>query len=143
AVLGIIINVLDNLIKPLLIGRCAGVLLWVIFIGVIGGSIGFIGIFIGPLLMAAGYSIVMSWLSDVIGSTSWARCPLWAGSSCLGAKPQALRARGVCPLGNTQFLFTQSNLHDERLQRKGGMNSKEGNFRILFMAVAKGGSLCR
>jgi predicted PurR-regulated permease PerM len=71
AVLGIIINVLDNLIKPLLIGRGAGVPLWVIFIGVIGGilSIGFIGIFIGPLLMAAGYSIVMSWLSDDNGSS--------------------------------------------------------------------------
>jgi len=71
AVLGIIINVLDNLIKPLLIGRGAGVPLWVIFIGVIGGilSIGFIGIFIGPLVMAAAYSIVMSWLSDEDGSS--------------------------------------------------------------------------
>ena len=46
--------------------RASHVWLWVIFIGVIGGllSIGFIGIFIGPLVMAAGYSIVMSWLSD-------------------------------------------------------------------------------
>lgn len=65
AVLGITINVLDNVLKPLLIGRGAGIPLWVIFIGVIGGllSIGFIGIFIGPLVMAAGYSIVMGWLS--------------------------------------------------------------------------------
>jgi predicted PurR-regulated permease PerM len=65
-VLGIIINVLDNLIKPLLIGHGAGVPLWIIFIGVIGGilSIGLIGIFIGPLVMAAGYSIITSWLSQ-------------------------------------------------------------------------------
>jgi predicted PurR-regulated permease PerM len=71
AVLGIIINLLDNLIKPLLIGRGAGIPLWVIFIGVIGGilSIGFIGIFIGPLVMAAGYSIIISWLSDEHGSS--------------------------------------------------------------------------
>jgi predicted PurR-regulated permease PerM len=70
-VLGIIINVLDNVIKPLLIGHGAGIPLWVIFIGVIGGilSIGLIGIFIGPLVMAAGYSIVMSWLSDEVGSS--------------------------------------------------------------------------
>jgi predicted PurR-regulated permease PerM len=69
--LGITINVLDNVLKPLLIGRGAGIPLWVIFIGVIGGllSIGFIGIFIGPLVMAAGYSIVMSWLSDDDGSS--------------------------------------------------------------------------
>jgi predicted PurR-regulated permease PerM len=68
-VLGIIINVLDNLIKPLLIGRGAGVPLWIIFIGVIGGilSIGFIGIFIGPLVMAAGYSIITGWLSEEKG----------------------------------------------------------------------------
>jgi predicted PurR-regulated permease PerM len=61
--------VLDNFLKPLLIGRGAGVPLWIIFIGVIGGilSIGLIGIFIGPLIimiMAAGYSIVTSWLSQ-------------------------------------------------------------------------------
>jgi predicted PurR-regulated permease PerM len=70
SVLGIIINVLDNLIKPLLIGRSAGVPLWVIFIGVVGGllTIGFIGIFIGPLVMAAGYSIVMGWLSEEDGA---------------------------------------------------------------------------
>jgi predicted PurR-regulated permease PerM len=49
-----------------LIGHGAGIPLWVIFIGVIGGllSIGVIGIFIGPLVMAAGYSIVVNWLSD-------------------------------------------------------------------------------
>jgi predicted PurR-regulated permease PerM len=71
AVLGIIINVLDNVLKPLLIGRGAGIPIWVIFIGVIGGllSIGFIGIFIGPLVMAAGYSIVMNWLSEDDGSS--------------------------------------------------------------------------
>jgi predicted PurR-regulated permease PerM len=66
AVLGVIVNILDNVIKPLLIGRGAGVPLWIIFIGVIGGilTMGFIGIFIGPLVMAAGYSIVTGWLSE-------------------------------------------------------------------------------
>jgi predicted PurR-regulated permease PerM len=36
---------------------------------VIGGilSIGFIGIFIGPLVMAAGYSIVINWLAEEDG----------------------------------------------------------------------------
>lgn len=65
-VLGVIINILDNFIKPLLIGRGAGVPLWIIFIGVIGGilTIGFVGIFIGPLIMAAGYSIITGWLDE-------------------------------------------------------------------------------
>ncbi|MFZ5677526.1 MAG: AI-2E family transporter [Pseudomonadota bacterium] len=66
AVLGVVINVIDNIIKPVLIGRGAGVPLWIIFIGVIGGilTIGFMGIFIGPLILAAGYSIITGWLAD-------------------------------------------------------------------------------
>jgi predicted PurR-regulated permease PerM len=50
----------------LLIGRSADVPLWIIFIGVIGGilTIGFVGIFIGPIVMAAGYTIITSWLSE-------------------------------------------------------------------------------
>ncbi|WP_179869721.1 AI-2E family transporter [Rhizobium chutanense] len=62
---GIIINILDNVIKPLLIGRGAGSPIWIIFIGVIGGvlTMGIIGIFVGPLVMAIGYSIVTNWLS--------------------------------------------------------------------------------
>jgi predicted PurR-regulated permease PerM len=65
-VFGIVINVLDNVIKPLLIGRGAGVPLWVIFIGVIGGvlSIGLIGIFLGPLIMALIYSLASGWLGQ-------------------------------------------------------------------------------
>lgn len=65
-VLGIIVGLLDNFIKPLLIGRGAGVPLWIIFIGVIGGllKIGFIGIFIGPLVLAAAYSIITGWLTS-------------------------------------------------------------------------------
>lgn len=66
AVIGVIINILDNVIKPLLIGRGAGVPLWIIFIGVIGGvlTMGIIGIFVGPLVMAIGYSIVSTWLKE-------------------------------------------------------------------------------
>lgn len=65
-VTGIIINILDNVIKPLLIGRGAGSPIWIIFIGVIGGvlTMGIIGIFVGPLVMAIGYSIVTSWLGE-------------------------------------------------------------------------------
>lgn len=78
SLLGIIINVLDNVIKPLLIGRGAGIPIWVIFVGVIGGllTIGFIGIFIGPLIMAAGYSIVMGWLSEEDGGAHESRAAL-------------------------------------------------------------------
>lgn len=67
-VAGIIINILDNVIKPLLIGRGAGSPIWIIFIGVIGGvlTMGLIGIFVGPLVMAIGYSIVRNWLGEEV-----------------------------------------------------------------------------
>src|SRR4029450_12535549 len=57
AVLGVIINILDNVIKPLLIGRSADVPIWILFIGVIGGrlTIRFVGIFICRMLMCAGH----------------------------------------------------------------------------------------
>ena len=65
-VLGVFINVLDNVINPILIGRGAGVPSWIIFVGVIGGmlTIGIIGIFIGPLITAVGYWILANWLAD-------------------------------------------------------------------------------
>jgi hypothetical protein len=50
---------------PLLIGLGAGVPLWIIFIGD-WRHLEYrpYGIFIGPRVMAAGYSIVTSWLSQ-------------------------------------------------------------------------------
>ena len=68
AVLGVFINVLDNVVKPILIGRRAGAPMWVIFIGVLGGvlTLGLIGIFVGPLITAVAYSLLTIWLSQQI-----------------------------------------------------------------------------
>ncbi len=58
------ISGIDNLVRPILISR--GVILPFIltFLGVIGGllAFGFIGIFIGPTLLAAGFSLVQEYL---------------------------------------------------------------------------------
>lgn len=54
----------DNALKPLMLGRGGGVPMPVILIGVIGGMVseGLLGLFVGPVLLAVGYVLLMEWL---------------------------------------------------------------------------------
>ena len=66
-VAGILINILDNFLKPYLIGRQgAGLPAMLIFIGVLGGlaAWGFIGVFLGSTLLAIAYTLLRSWLDE-------------------------------------------------------------------------------
>jgi predicted PurR-regulated permease PerM len=56
----------DNVLKPLLLGRGASVPMLVIFVGAIGGFIraGIIGLFVGAVVMAVGYTLFKWWLND-------------------------------------------------------------------------------
>ncbi|UCH73433.1 MAG: AI-2E family transporter [Rhodospirillales bacterium] len=58
------VMLMDNVLKPLLMGRGAAVPVLVIFLGVVGGTIGYglIGIFVGPVVLAVGYTLFASWL---------------------------------------------------------------------------------
>jgi predicted PurR-regulated permease PerM len=60
----IFVNVIDNFLKPILIGRNFPVPLWVGFIGVVGGllAMGLIGLFIGPIILAVSYRLLINWL---------------------------------------------------------------------------------
>jgi predicted PurR-regulated permease PerM len=60
----IVTATIDNFIRPVLIRRGADLPLLLIFIGVIGGLIGFglIGIFVGPVVLAVGYTLLRAWL---------------------------------------------------------------------------------
>lgn len=93
---GVLVNVIDNIIKPLLIGRGAGVPVWVLFVGVIGGvlTIGLLGIFIGPVVMAVGYTILTGWLAaqmrsrwETIGSQGMNPVPEEAQASAMNEAP--------------------------------------------------------
>ncbi len=59
-----LIMVLDNVLKPLLLGRGVDVPMLVIFLGAIGGMLlsGIIGLFIGAILLALGYKLAGAWL---------------------------------------------------------------------------------
>ena len=66
AVWCIFVGVLDNILKPILLGRGVELPMLVIFIGAIGGflSSGILGLFIGPVVLALGYTAVGAWLAD-------------------------------------------------------------------------------
>ncbi|BEV70726.1 MULTISPECIES: AI-2E family transporter [unclassified Paludibacterium] len=60
----LLVNTIDNFIKPVLISQGAKLPLSLIFIGVIGGLLawGMIGLFIGPTLLAVCYTLFVHWL---------------------------------------------------------------------------------
>jgi predicted PurR-regulated permease PerM len=58
-----VISSIDNIIKPYLISRASSLPLLLILLGVFGGIVayGFIGIFIGPPMLAIGLTLVQLW----------------------------------------------------------------------------------
>ena len=54
---------LDNVVKPWLISQGSAMPFLLIFFGVLGGALafGFIGVFLGPTLLAVGYRLVAEW----------------------------------------------------------------------------------
>jgi len=65
-VLAIPIGALDNVLRPILIRRGVQLPMLLIIAGVIGGLIGFgvLGLFVGPVILAASYTLVKSWVAD-------------------------------------------------------------------------------
>lgn len=60
------IGSVDNFVKPILISRTASLPLLLIIVGVFGGVLvfGFIGLFLGPALLAMGQAMVREWMND-------------------------------------------------------------------------------
>jgi predicted PurR-regulated permease PerM len=60
----ILVSMLDNVLKPLLLGRGVNVPMAVIFAGAIGGFLasGIVGLFIGSVILVLGYQLFMAWL---------------------------------------------------------------------------------
>lgn len=62
------ISSVDNFVKPILISRTAALPLLLIIVGVFGGVLvfGFIGLFLGPTLLALGQALLRDWLYSPI-----------------------------------------------------------------------------
>lgn len=64
----LLVSVSDGFLKPLLLGRGVQIPMLVILIGAIGGMMrgGVLGLFIGPVVLAIGYQIFVSWMASAI-----------------------------------------------------------------------------
>jgi predicted PurR-regulated permease PerM len=60
----IFLAVIDNVLKPLLLGRGAAVPVAVVFLGAIGGFVvmGIIGLFVGAIVLSVGYKLFLAWI---------------------------------------------------------------------------------
>jgi predicted PurR-regulated permease PerM len=60
---GLFVTFIDNLLKPLLIGSSMKLPIMLVILGVFGGfiSFGFLGLFIGPTLLAVAYDLLAAW----------------------------------------------------------------------------------
>jgi predicted PurR-regulated permease PerM len=59
----LVISGIDNIVKPLLISRGSSMPFALVLLGVLGGvlAFGFVGIFLGPVLLAVGFNLARSW----------------------------------------------------------------------------------
>ncbi|MDO4897405.1 MAG: AI-2E family transporter [Moraxella sp.] len=62
----LIISWVDNLIRPIVISGATKIPFIIIFIGVLGGltAFGFVGLFIGPVVLAIGLAVWREWISQ-------------------------------------------------------------------------------
>ena len=62
----VIVTSLDNVLRPALIRMGADLPLLLIFAGVIGGllAFGLVGIFVGPVVLAVGYTLLEAWMAE-------------------------------------------------------------------------------
>jgi len=60
---GLLVSSVDNVVKPWLISQGTNLPFILILLGVLGGAIafGFIGVLLGPTLLAVAYRLVVEW----------------------------------------------------------------------------------
>ena len=61
-------SLVDTVLRPYLVRRSADLPLLLIFVGVVGGLIAFglIGIFVGPVILAVTYTLLMAWIDHPV-----------------------------------------------------------------------------
>jgi predicted PurR-regulated permease PerM len=60
----LVVALMDNVLKPILLGRGVPVPIVVVFLGAIGGfvALGLIGLFVGATVLSVGYKLFLAWL---------------------------------------------------------------------------------
>ncbi len=59
----VVVSSIDNVLKPMIISRGSDLPFILVLLGVLGGvfAFGFIGVFLGPVLLAVGYALLKEW----------------------------------------------------------------------------------
>jgi len=65
----LVVGTMDNFLRPFLIKKGADLPLLLIFVGVVGGLVAFglIGIFVGPVVLAVGHTLLSAWVDEEAG----------------------------------------------------------------------------
>ena len=130
---GVLVSSVDNVVKPWLISQGSDLPFILIFFGVLGGALmfGFIGVFIGPTLLAVGYRLVEEWASanrEVARNNEFGyNSPRWRVSMTkdfdlvvIGGGPA-----GICG-ANTAGIFGKRVALVEKLREVGGAGINTG-----------------
>ncbi len=66
----LVVSMVDNIVKPMIISRGSSLPFILVFLGVLGGvfAFGFIGVFLGPTLLAVGYRVLNEWIDEAQAS---------------------------------------------------------------------------
>ncbi|MEA3463359.1 MAG: AI-2E family transporter [Bacteroidota bacterium] len=61
----LVMGMIDNILKPVLMGKGSDVPMLVIFLGALGGfmAFGFIGLFLGSIVLSLAYKLYLTWIS--------------------------------------------------------------------------------
>ncbi len=64
------VGLIDNVLKPILLGRGAAVPTAVVFLGAIGGfvAMGIVGLFLGAIVLSVGYKLFLAWLEGPVAA---------------------------------------------------------------------------
>jgi len=78
-----IVGLMDNVLKPILLGRRAAVPIIVVFLGAIGGfvALGLIGLFVGAIVLSVGYKLFIAWIAAGFIQEPPARDTAYAGKA--------------------------------------------------------------
>jgi predicted PurR-regulated permease PerM len=65
AIYFLLMGLIDNILKPIIMGQGSGLPSLVVFLGAIGGFIafGFLGLFLGAIVLSLSYKLYLSWIS--------------------------------------------------------------------------------
>jgi predicted PurR-regulated permease PerM len=64
----LVMGMIDNVLKPMIMGKGSDVPMLVIFLGALGGftAFGFIGLFLGAILLSLAYKLYLTWVSTAV-----------------------------------------------------------------------------